>query len=85
MNIRNFLRQPTTVAGLATLAGTAQSLLLGHLSASTALALAVGALVAIVLPDNTAAQADAASLVAAAEALRSAVATPLSSNSEKKQ
>lgn len=57
--LRAFLRQPTTVAGLATLLGTLTALLSGQIRPAQAVPLAVGALVSILLPDDSAARSDA--------------------------
>jgi hypothetical protein len=53
--ILSWFRQPTTVAGFSTLIGTAMGVATGSVNASTALSLAVGSLVAMLVPDNTAA------------------------------
>ena len=66
MNLKQFFGQPTTIAGLATLAGTAEAVLSGHLTWQAAIPLAVGALVGIAVPDNTALAKDAESLAGAA-------------------
>jgi len=57
-NMNSFLtwfRQPTTVAGFSALIGTGMGVLTGSVTAPSAASLAVGALVAMLLPDNTAA------------------------------
>lgn len=61
-----FIHQPTTIAGLATLAGTAEAMLSGHMTWQAAIPVAIGAIVAIVIPDNTALQQDAETLAATA-------------------
>ena len=66
MNLRKFLGQPTTVAGLATLCGTAEAVLPGHLTWQAAVPLVVGALVGIVMPDNSSLEKDAEALATAA-------------------
>ena len=62
MNLKQFFGQPTTIAGLATIAGTAEAVLSGHLTWQAAIPLAVGALVGIAVPDNTALAKDAEAL-----------------------
>ncbi len=57
-------KQPTTVTGLATLAGTASALLTHQLNLMTATPLLVGALLSIVIPDNGGAQVAIQNLVA---------------------
>ena len=54
-----WLRQPTTVAGIAALCGTMVGLLTGQIGASEAAPLLTGAIVSIVLPDNTVAKQEA--------------------------
>ncbi len=66
MNLRKFFGQPTTVAGLATLCGTVEAVLTGHLTWQAAVPLVVGALVSVVLPDNTSLTKDAEALATAA-------------------
>lgn len=66
MSFRNFLRQPTTIAGLAAISGTLTSVLVGQMSWLTAVPIFAGAAVSIALPDNTAAKSDVTTLVAAA-------------------
>ena len=66
MNVTKFFGQPTTIAGLAALAGTAEAMLTGHLTWQAAVPLAIGALVGIAIPDNTALAQDAEALAAAA-------------------
>jgi hypothetical protein len=66
-------RQPTTVAGLSTLAGVGIGVVSGATSWQTAIPLAVAGIVAVVLPDNagakTTAQTLAADLVTAEQVL----------------
>lgn len=69
MTIGDFLRQPSTVAGLAALCGTLEAALSGQMTWPAALPFLVGAVVSILLPDNSAAKADAEALMRAAEAL----------------
>ena len=66
MKLNKFLGQPTTIAGLATLCGTGEAILTGHLTWQAAIPLVVGALVGIVVPDNTALAQDAETLASAA-------------------
>jgi hypothetical protein len=76
MNLRAFLRQPTTVGGLAALSGTIAAALSGQMTWRAALPLVVGAIVSILLPDDSAASANAAALARAAEALASSLPPP---------
>jgi hypothetical protein len=55
-------RQPTTVAGVSALAATVLGLALGQINFAQAVPLLVGAIVSVVLPDNTHAKQDAESL-----------------------
>ena len=71
MTIRDFLRQPSTVAGLAALCGTLEAALSGEMTWAHTLPFLVGAVVSILLPDNSAAKADAEALARAAETLAS--------------
>jgi hypothetical protein len=57
--LRVWLRQPTTVAGISALLGTGVALLLGQLTIAAAIPLLTGAVVSIVLPDNSAAKQQA--------------------------
>ena len=69
MNLANVLawgRQPSTVVGIATLAGTATAYFGGSLSITAAVPVAVGGLVSVLLPDNSKAAADAQAAAAAA-------------------
>ncbi len=75
MSFRDFLRQPTTVGGLAALFGTLEAILSGQMNWQAALPLIAGALVSIVLPDNSGAKADAEAMIRAAETLAAALAT----------
>jgi hypothetical protein len=50
-----WIRQPTTITGLSALAGTAMGVATGSVKWPVALPLSVGSLVAMVLPDNSAA------------------------------
>lgn len=80
MTFQNFVRQPTTVAGIAAMFGTIQAVLLGHLTWWQALPLLSGSAIAIVLPDNTGAKSDTETLVRAAESLGHALlSTPVPS------
>jgi phage tail protein X len=51
-----WIRQPTTVAGIAALCGTVSAVLLKQMSLAEAVPLLAGSLVSMVLPDNTAAK-----------------------------
>ncbi len=51
--LRNWLKQPTSVAGLATLLGTLSALLMRQVSWMQATPLLAGAVCSIVLPDNS--------------------------------
>jgi hypothetical protein len=51
----SWFKQPTTVAGFSALVGTAMGFATGSMTLPTALSVAVGSLVAMALPDNTAA------------------------------
>ncbi len=51
-----WLRQPTTVAGISALLGTAVAVMLGQMSLAAAVPLVAGAAVSMVLPDNSAAR-----------------------------
>lgn len=62
----SWLRQPTTILGLAGIAGTGTSLALGQLTVATAAPLIVGSLVGLVLPDNTSAKNQAMAIAAQA-------------------
>jgi hypothetical protein len=66
MQLSKFVGQPTTIAGLATLCGTAEAILTGHLTWQAAIPLVVGAMVGIVVPDNTVLAQDAETLASAA-------------------
>ena len=72
MTIGDFLRQPSTVGGLAALCGALEAVLSGQMSWPAALPFLAGAAVSILLPDNSAAKADAEALIRAAEALAAA-------------
>lgn len=64
MSLQSWLKQPTTVAGLSGIVGTGTALLMHQTDLAHALPLIVGSLVAALLPDNTAAKAEAADLTA---------------------
>jgi hypothetical protein len=61
--IDSFVRQPTTLVGLATMVGTATSLVTHQMPWAVALPLLAGALTAIVIPEKPAVQADVQQLV----------------------
>ena len=84
MKIVAFFRQPTTVAGLATVCGTLEAVLTGHLTWSASVPLFVGAAVSILLPDNSAAKADAEAATRAVLALADTVPKPSPSQPETK-
>jgi hypothetical protein len=58
-----WLQQPSSVAGISALLGTLTALALNQLNWAQALPLLAGSTMAIVLPDNSAARADAVGLV----------------------
>ena len=84
MTLSSFLRQPTTVAGIAAACGTLEALLTGHLTFAGAAPLLVGAAVSILLPDNSAAKADAEAATRAVVALAADVPKPSPSQPETK-
>ncbi len=57
-----WLRQPTTVAGISALLGTAVAVVLGQMSFAAAIPLLTGAAVSMVLPDNSVARQQAATV-----------------------
>ncbi len=61
-NWQVWVRQPTTVAGISAALGTLVGLALQQLSWGQAIPLLAGAVMSIVLPDNTAAKAQAEAL-----------------------
>ena len=74
--IRAWTREPTSVAGLATILGTFTAMLSHQLSWAQAIPLLVGAAVSLVLPDNTGARVSAV-------ALAGAVVTTITTEKEK--
>jgi hypothetical protein len=60
--LSTWLRQPTTVAGISALLGTAMALALGQMSFAAAVPLLTGAAISIVLPDNSVAKQQAAAV-----------------------
>jgi hypothetical protein len=54
-----WIRQPTTVAGISALLGTAVALVLGQMSLTAAIPLLTGAAISMVLPDNSLARQQA--------------------------
>ena len=54
-----WLRQPSSVAGISALIGTLSGVIAGQMSWGQAIPLLSGAIVAILVPDNSAARADA--------------------------
>ena len=67
--VMSWVRQPSTVTGLSALAATAAGVLTGEMSVGTAIPVLVFSLVAMILPDNTAAQRDARKLAVDAVSL----------------
>ena len=61
----DWAQQPTTVAGISTIAGTLVSVMIGQIGWPAAIPLLVGGGVGILLPDNTRAR-DAAVVIAQA-------------------
>jgi hypothetical protein len=70
-----YLRQPTSIAGISAIVGTLMGLLSGNMTWESAAPLLVGAMVAIILPDNTSAKVAAATLVKDAIAAQRSFAT----------
>ena len=64
--LQNWLKQPTSVAGLAAMFGTVSALMSQQLTWAQAGPLLVGAVVSIALPDNSAAQTGAVSIASGA-------------------
>lgn len=71
MTLQKFIHQPTTIAGLASLAGIVEAVLSGHMTWQSAVPVVIGAIVAIAIPDNTTLQHDAEAL--AADAVKTAI------------
>ncbi len=63
--LRHWAREPTSVAGFATILGTCTAMLSHQLTWAQAIPLMIGALVSIALPDNTGARAGAVALASA--------------------
>jgi hypothetical protein len=63
----SWFRQPTTIAGFATLVGTLASVAMHQTSWLNAVPVIAGGLVAIILPDNTMAKSQAVSLATEVE------------------
>ncbi len=63
VNLRLWLQQPSSVAGIAAILGTLSALLTHQLNWAQAAPLLAGAVASIVLPDNSAAKAEAETLV----------------------
>ena len=70
------LREPTTVTGLSALVGTAAGAMSGAMSWQAAVPLLAGGVVAIVLPDNTSAQAAIQHVTADMVVAEQAIASP---------
>ena len=62
---RKWAREPTSVAGFATILGTFTAMLSHQLTWAQAIPLLVGSVVSIALPDNTGARAGAVALAGA--------------------
>lgn len=62
--IMRFFRQPLNQAALAGIAGTALAVLQGSMSWQQAIPVAVGAVVALIVPDNSVAKEDVEQVVA---------------------
>jgi len=60
--IIDWLRQPTSIAGISTLIGILAGLIARQLTLPQAVPLLAGAISAVILPDNSGAGADAVSL-----------------------
>ncbi|MGI4941825.1 MAG: hypothetical protein ACRYHQ_14900 [Janthinobacterium lividum] len=73
-----WMRQPTTVAGLSALSGTAVALLGAQMSRQSSLPLLVASFVGIVLPDNAGAKLAIGHLVADAVQAEQLVVNPQS-------
>jgi hypothetical protein len=58
----NWIKQPTTVAGIATFYGTLMALLLKTMTLGQAVPLLTGAAMSVILPDNSTAKQQAESL-----------------------
>ena len=54
--LRVWVRQPTTVAGISTVAGTGMGILSGTVTWQAAVPIVLGGIVAMVLPDNSGAR-----------------------------
>jgi len=61
-NLRAWIRQPTTVAGISAMAGTIVAMFLQQIGWAQALPLLVGSAMSIILPDNTVAKSQVQSL-----------------------
>jgi hypothetical protein len=66
MTFSKFIRQPTTVGGIATILGVASAWLIGSMSWQAAIPSVIGAVVAILIPDNTSVEHDAEAIAKAA-------------------
>lgn len=63
-NLRAWARQPTTVAGFSALVAAISAVFLKQLSWAQAIPVVAGAVISMVLPDNTGAQQQASGLAA---------------------
>ncbi len=61
-DLRAWLRQPTTVAGISAVIGTISAMLMGQLAWPQAVPLLVGSAVSMLLPDNAGAHVQAQQL-----------------------
>ncbi len=77
-DLRTWLRQPTTVAGISALIATVSALLMNQIGWVQAVPILVGSAVSMLLPDNTAAHEQA-------QQLASEVITKLASKKEAAQ
>jgi hypothetical protein len=80
MNIANWIKQPTTIGGFATLLGTATAVLAGQMTWQAAIPVVVAGIVAMALPDNTAAAANAKAAATDLEALAQAMVNAKKTN-----
>jgi len=62
LKVLNWLKQPTSVAGISALSGIFAALMTRQITWAQALPLLAGAVTSIVLPDNSAARDEAVSL-----------------------
>lgn len=72
MNVRNWIGQPTTGAGMATLLATVSGLASGGMSVTQAIPLAIGAFVGLIWPENSQLQVAAKDLAEGTELMAQA-------------